>query len=419
MRERVILHSDLNSFYASVEIMRNPSLRGKPVAVCGDADKRHGIVLAKSQEAKRAGVRTAMANWEALRLCPDLVMVPPDFPQYKKYSELTRLIYQRYTDQVEPFGLDECWLDVTASEKLFGDGETIAHEIRNAVREELGLTVSVGVSFNKVFAKLGSDMKKPDAVTVISQENFRRVVWPLPAGDMLFVGRATQKKLERFAIHTIGDLAHCDPAFLTEQFGKNGRMLWVFANGMDRAPVLRLEEEPEMKSVGHGVTSAKPVQSEAAVEAVLVELAQDIARKLRENRLCANGVQLCVKNELLQSVQFQKKLHLPTQSAIELAREGMGLFRLHYDWRQDVRALTLRAIDLSAEDAPVQQSLFDSPQSRVQKQALNAAIDSIRTRFGPDSVVPASSLDGDVASDHDVEQTFSMIKDRGMRGLGK
>lgn len=205
--ERAILHSDLNCFYASVEMMLNPMLRGKAVAVCGSTEDRHGIVLAKSEKAKKAGVKTGMVNWEARSVCKDLIVVPPQYDQYLKYSKLTRAIYQRYTDLIEPFGMDECWLDVTGS-RIMGDPMTIAESIRKTVREELGLTVSIGVSFNKIFAKLGSDMKKPDAITEITSDNFQEKVWPLDASEMIYCGNATRKKLETYGIRSPGRLLH-------------------------------------------------------------------------------------------------------------------------------------------------------------------------------------------------------------------
>jgi DNA polymerase-4 len=398
VKDRVILHSDLNSFYASVEIMRNPALRGKPVAVCGDSSRRCGIVLAKSQEAKMAGVRTAMANWEALRLCPQLIMVPPDFAQYKKYSRLTRLIYQRYTDQVEPFGMDECWLDVTHSVGLFGSGEQIAQQIRKTVREELGLTVSIGVSFNKVFAKLGSDMKKPDAVTVITPQNFRDKVWPLPAEALLFVGAATKRTLSRLAIHSIGDLAHCDPDFLVQSLGKSGRTLWLFANGLDASEVLTDQEIAPLQSIGHGMTYPAPLEQESQVAQQLFCLAQDIGRRLRKHKLCACGVQLAVKDEEFHIMQCQSRLHQPTQHARTLFDAGMTLFQSRYLWREPIRALTLRAIELIDETEPVQQSLFDACSTKSLRM-LDATIDGICRRFGPDSLKPASMLDDKRYSD--------------------
>lgn len=249
--ERVILHSDLNNFYASVECLDNTTLRGKPVAVCGDPELRHGIVLAKSYEAKAFGVATGQAIWEAKQRCPDLMVVPPRYDRYIELSQSVRALYVQYTDQVEPFGLDESWLDVGGSVGLFGDGKHIADEIRLRVRHEIGLTVSVGVSFNKVFAKLGSDLKKPDATTVISRENFRELAWSQPVSDLLYVGPATTKKLGRYGIRTIGDLARTDPAFPHAILGKVGVMLWRFANGLDSSGVATYYAMPPIKSIGN------------------------------------------------------------------------------------------------------------------------------------------------------------------------
>ena len=253
--ERVILHSDLNSFYASVEIMLNPRLRGQAVAVCGSTEDRHGIVLAKSEPAKKAGVKTGMVNWEAKQICPNLIVVPPQYEQYLKYSKLTRAIYERFSDQIEQFGMDEAWIDVTDSQSLKGSGIEIAEEIRKTVREELGMTVSIGVSFNKIFAKLGSDMKKPDAITVISKENFKEKVWTLPAGDLLYVGRATNKKLASYGAHTIGDIVTVGPDFMKRLFGKNGLQLWIFASGQDTSRVMNIGYHSPVKSIGHGITA--------------------------------------------------------------------------------------------------------------------------------------------------------------------
>lgn len=241
--ERAILHSDLNSFYASVEMMLDPFLKGKAVAVCGSTENRHGIVLAKSDLAKKAGVKTGMVNWEAWQLCKDLIMVPPQYDQYLKYSKLTRAIYERYTDQVEPFGMDECWLDVTGS-RVQGSPMEIAEQIRKSIREELGLTVSIGVSFNKIFAKLGSDMKKPDAITEITRDGFREKVWPLHCSEMIYCGPATTRKLAIYGINTIGDVANTDPAFLKQLLGVNGLSLWMFASGNDTSRVIKQLPDP-------------------------------------------------------------------------------------------------------------------------------------------------------------------------------
>lgn len=219
---RTILHSDMNCFYASVEMMLNPELQGKAVAVCGSTENRHGIVLAKSEKAKQAGIKTGMVNWEAKRFCPDLILVPPQYEQYLKYSNMAREIYQEYTDLVEPYGMDECFLDVTASQVLYGSGKEIADQIRCRMKNELGLTVSIGISFNKIFAKLGSDMKKPDAITNIEESEWKQKVWPLRVSELLFCGRSTTKKLEQVGIYTIGDLAEMDHDYVNQLLGKMG-----------------------------------------------------------------------------------------------------------------------------------------------------------------------------------------------------
>lgn len=269
MGERAILHSDLNAFYASVEMMLDPSLRGKAVAVCGSTEDRHGIVLAKSDLAKKAGVKTGMVNWEARQLCRDLIVVPPQYDQYLKYSKLTQSIYQRYTDMIEPFGMDECWLDVTGSQAMCGDAMTIAENIRRSVREELGLTVSIGVSFNKIFAKLGSDMKKPDAITQIRREDFKEKVWPLECSEMIYCGRATTAKLAKYGIHSIGDVAATDPAFLKRLLGVNGLALWNYANGTDTSRVMHKDFVSPVKSIGHGITCVADLVDEEEVHTLL------------------------------------------------------------------------------------------------------------------------------------------------------
>lgn len=282
--ERVILHSDLNCFYASVEMMLNPALRGKAVAVCGATESRHGIVLAKSELAKKRGVKTGMVNWEARQCCPDIIMVPPQYDEYLKYSKLTRAIYERYTDQVEGFGMDECWCDISGSQTVFGDGMQIAEEIRETVKAELGLTVSIGVSYNKIFAKLGSDLKKPDAITGISSDNFREKIWPLPASDLLYVGRATTKKFDSYGIHTIGDIANQSQDFLKRLLGVNGIALWTYANGLDTSRVMPGDYESPVKSVGHGITCNADLENNEEVWKVMLELSQDIGHRLRFTR---------------------------------------------------------------------------------------------------------------------------------------
>ena len=358
MESRTILHSDLNSFYASVEMMLDPSLRGKAVAVCGRTEDRHGIVLAKSDLAKKAGVKTGMVNWEARQCCPNLVVVPPQYDQYLKYSALARNIYQRFTDLVEPYGMDECWLDVTGSRAIAGSGMEIAETIRRTMQAELGLTVSIGVSYNKIFAKLGSDMKKPNAITQITKEDFKEKVWPLPASDLLYVGRATEEKLGRYCIRTIGDIAKTEPDFLKRLLGVNGLALSTYANGLDTSRVMHKEFVSPVKSIGHGITCTTDLVNEEEVWKVMLELSQDIGHRLRLHKLAATGVQLSVRNNELGYRQFQAKLSISSRSPRVIAEKARELLRQKYEWHTPIRAVTVRAIGLIPEQEPQQIDFF-------------------------------------------------------------
>ncbi len=391
---RTILHSDLNSFYASVEIMLNPELRGKAVAVCGSTEDRHGIVLAKSEKAKKAGVKTGMANWEAKKLCPELIVVYPTFGQYLKYSKLAREIYQRFTDRVEPFGMDECWLDLTGCVGR-ADGKAVAEKIRAAIKEELGLTVSIGVSFNKIFAKLGSDLQKPDAVTVVDEENYREKIWPLPASELIYVGRATARKLAKYGIRTIGDIARASPDFLKQLLGVNGLAIWSFASGNDTSRVMHMDYKVPIKSIGHGITCTEDLADSEEAWKVMLQLSQDIGSKLRQNGFYARGVMVSVRDNKLSVEQYQTLLEVPTQSPMELARRARALFDERYDWHLPVRSLTVRAIHLIPNSQPVQTTLFDDPLRREKRDRLETAVEEIRERFGKGAIYNACLM-GDI-----------------------
>ncbi|HOP11125.1 MAG TPA: DNA polymerase IV [Oscillospiraceae bacterium] len=387
--ERAILHSDLNSFYASVEIMLNPRLRGKAIAVCGSTEDRHGIVLAKSELAKKAGVKTGMVNWEARALCKDLLVIPPQYEQYLKYSKLTQAIYNRYTDLIEPFGMDECWLDVTGSRGICGDGMTIAEDIRQTVREELGMTVSIGVSFNKIFAKLGSDMKKPDAITQITDSDFRKKVWPLPASDLIYCGHATTAKLAKYAIYSIGDLAITDPEFLRRLLGINGIALWHYANGTDRSRIMHRDFVSPVKSIGHGITCVCDLENDEEVWKVILELSQDIGHRLRVHELSAKGVQVSVRSNDLLGFQFQNKLPFKTQLPSEIGAAALHLFKDNYQWTTNVRAVTVRAINLVPKDESEQLSFFRDTARIDRRERLEDTVESIRSRFGNKAITYA------------------------------
>lgn len=383
---RAILHSDLNSFYASVEMMLDPSLRDKAVAVCGSTEDRHGIVLAKSDKAKKAGVKTGMVNWEARQLCKDLIVVPPQYDQYLKYSKLTQAIYQRYTDLIEPFGMDECWLDVTASEKVYGDAMTIAENIRRSVKEELGLTVSIGVSYNKIFAKLGSDMKKPDAITEIREDTYKDKVWPLDCSEMIYCGRATTAKLAKYGIHTIGDVARTAPDFLHRLLGVNGVALWRYANGTDSSRVMHKDFVSPVKSIGHGITCVADLENNEEVFKVMLALCQDIGHRLRLHGLSARGVQIHLRGNDLFGSQFQCKLPFKTQLPSEIGGAAFRLFKDKYRWTSKVRAVTVRAIDLVPQNEADQLSVFVDYQKLSRREKLEDTIEELRSRFGKHAI---------------------------------
>jgi len=392
MSNRAILHSDLNCFYASVEMMLNPKLRGKAVAVCGCTEDRHGIVLAKSELAKKAGVKTGMVNWEAQRLCKDLVIVPPQYDQYLKYSKLTQAIYSRYTDLIEPFGMDECWLDVTGSRNACGNAMTIAENIRKTVRNELGLTVSIGVSYNKIFAKLGSDMKKPDAITEITKDSFKEKIWGLPCSELIYCGPATTKKLARIGIYTIGQLAKADPQLLRSILGVNGYALWTYANGQDTSCVMHRDFVSPVKSIGHGITCVADLVDEDEVWKVILSLSQDIGHRLRIHELSARSVQISIRGNDLFGTQYQAKLPFKTQLPSEIASTAFHIFKSNYRWRNNVRAVTVRAIDLVPYNTSEQLSLFDDIERRDRRERLEDCVEEIRGRFGKDALTYCTLL---------------------------
>lgn len=392
MPRDIILHSDLNCFYASVEINENPQLRGKAIAVCGSTENRHGIVLTASYPAKRRGVKTGMANWEAREACPGLICVEPHYELYLKYSRLVRRIYARYSDSIEPFGMDENWISIPYGRGVAKTGYETAEEIRRAVKAEIGLTVSVGVSFSKIYAKLGSDMKKPDAITVIDETNYKEKVWPLPVSDLLFVGPRTTKKLLLMNIKTIGELARFDPFLIQRKLGVNGVKLWRFANGKDHARVRPTEYVEPIKSVGHGATMVVDLETEYDICKALYELAQDVGHRLRESGLLARGVQITVKDNELTSRQYQMTLAFPTRSPLELAQAAFALFKQRYPWLCSVRAITIRGINLDSEKKPTQLDMFCDYRHREKQQALDDAIDDIRRRYGQRAVFAASLM---------------------------
>ena len=387
-----ILHSDLNCFYAAVEINDEPTLRGRCVAVCGSTENRHGIVLAKSYEAKRMGVRTGQANWEAKKACPQLIIIEPHYEKYLYYSRLVRSIYARYSRFIEPFGMDESWILLPALKDI-GRAEEIAQEIRRAVKDETGLTVSVGVSFSKIFARLGSDMKKPDAVTVISRDNYRRLVWPLPAGELLYVGPRTQRKLAEMGIHTVGELA-CMPEIAAKaRLGKNGEMLRSFARGEDGARVAVQGYASPIKSVGHGATCVRDICKAEEIWRVIYELSQDVGHRLIKNGLLATAASVYIRYGDLSGRIFQCPLKQPTRSPLDIASAAFALCGRRREPGRPIRALTVCAIRLLPDDVPAQTDLMGDEARLNKRGRLDEAVDELRNRFGYSCLKAASLLD--------------------------
>lgn len=390
---RIILHSDCNSFYASVECFLNPDLRGRAVAVCGDEEARHGIILAKSQQAKLFGVKTGEPIWKAKEKCPQLITVKARFPCYLDFAKRVRQIYLDYTDRVEPFGLDEAWLDITGSARLFGDGEAIAGEISRRIKKEIGITVSIGVSYNKIFAKLGSDYKKPDAVTVISRENFRDIVWPLPSGELLYVGRATEKKLSGMGIYTIGDVARCDRGLLRGNLGKWGDWLHTFANGLDCSPVARYSECPPPKSIGNSVTAPRDLQTLDDVKIIFSVLGDSVSRRMREQGLRCRSVSISIRDSDLTGFTRQCRLNTESNITKDIVDASMRLFRESYHKKRAVRSLGISASDFARSADGVQLSFFDGDEkNRARMEHLDSAVDGLKERFGEYAVCPALLL---------------------------
>ena len=384
--DRVILHSDINACYANIELLFAPELRGRPMAVGGDAERRHGIILSKTEEAKRAGVRTGMALWEARRACPELVVLPPRFDRYIHFTREVQKIYAGYTDRREPFGLDESWLDLTGCVAV-RDGESAAQEIRRRVKRELGLTVSVGVSWNKVFAKLGSDYKKPDAVTVISRENYKELVWPMPAEELLFVGRATSRRLRELGIATIGDLAQADGELLRLRLGKPGLDLHESAAGRENSPVRRAGESPPPKSVGNGTTPPRDMRSRADALPVLTSLAESVGRRLRSFGLLAGNITLELRSDALEWRSHGVQLPHPTDCDMEILAAALELLDESHRWPNALRSVAIRAGELCQATLPEQMDVFTDYAGRDAQRRLDGAIDRLRARFGRESVL--------------------------------
>ena len=394
---RIILHCDCNSFFASVETVLHPEYKNVPMAVCGSQSDRHGIVLAKNELAKKYKIATAETVYSAKKKCPSLVIARPHYDEYTKYSKMVNAIYAKYTDMIEPFGIDESWLDVTASQKIFGSGQEIAEAIRREVRETLGITVSIGVSFNKVFAKLGSDYKKPDAVTVIDESNFKNIVFPLPVSDLLFVGKKTERALITMGIRTIGELASTSREMLTLRFGKAGEMLYKYANGLDDSPVAA--EAEDAKSISNGFTFRHDLVGREDCRVGIEYLSEEIGRRLRENAQLCSTVVLTIKDEYLRSIQRQKPQNPPTDISSEIAKTAYEILLDEWSSEKPIRMITVAATNLVRRDMASRQiSFFDDAgdATREKSKKRETAVDKIRQKFGNNAILSGAVMDSDI-----------------------
>jgi len=389
MDDRIILHSDCNCFYASVEMLHNPAMRDVPMAVGGDVEARHGIVLTANYIAKKNGVKTGMALWQAKRACKDVVFVSPHYDDYIRFSRLARNIYSEYTDRVEPYGLDESWLDITDSARMLGtgDGMDIARQISSRIKKELGITVSIGVSWNKIYSKFGSDYKKPDAITQISRQNYRDILWRAPASDLLYVGRRTYAKLYKYGIITIGDLARTDPEFLHQIFGKIGYVLSAFARGEDNTPVAAFDDSVPIKSVGNSTTTPRDLVNDTDVRMVLYLLSESVAARLRENHFIGDVIGISIRDNGLFSFTRQKKIKIATNISEEIAGHAWELFKENYEWHAPIRSVGVRVSHLSPDTQPHQFDLFMTETQREKYLRADLAVSEIRNRFGYESVL--------------------------------
>lgn len=393
-KRRTILHADANGFFASVECVLNPKLRDVPMAVGGDAQKRHGIILAKNELAKKYDIRTAETLGSALKKCPHLVIVPPHHDLYKEYSKRIFEIYTKYTELVEPFGLDEAWLDVTGSYRLFGDGVSIANELRKRVKEETGVTISVGVSFCKAFAKLGSDYKKPDATTVFDENNWKQFIFPLPVSDLLYVGKNTNALLQKMGVKTIGDLSATDRKVLTDKFGKLGDTLYLYANGLDSSPVKSIYDIDEVKSIGNSTTFPHDISGEEEIRHALSSLSESVARRMRAKNVKCTTVQVQIKTPQFKTISRQRTLEVPLSTARELRDISMGIIKDCWDINSPIRLLGITGANLVSSDFRNEQlSLFDAcDEGKKKVETLEKTIDSLKKRFGENSLVSLSDI---------------------------
>lgn len=386
LKERVILHCDANNFFASCECLDKPELLSQPVAVSGNPAKRTGIILAKNEIAKKAGVCTGEPIWQAKQKCPQLVCLPPHHEFYQTVSDRLKNIYLTYTDHVESFGIDECWLDVTDSQKLFGDGMQIAETIRKRVKSEIGITVSIGVSFCKIFAKLGSDMKKPDAITQISKQDYKKMTYNLPLTDVIGFGRRLSATLSKTDIKTIGDFVNTPTEYIQRKMGIVGVQMKEKLSGYDFDPVLVFMPLP--KSVGNGTTTIVDIQTKEEISNTIAFLCDKISARLRKNNFSASTIGVTLKTSEFKHFHHDTKMPYFTNDSLQLHQNALALVDTFWNYDQKVRSVTVRTANLKQTSDFQQQSMFENPKIK----GLGFGIDQLRQKYGKGAITLASNL---------------------------
>ncbi len=390
--DKVILHVDCNKFFASVECAAHPELKDLPLAVSGSRDARHGIILAANQIASGFGVKTAEPIWQAQIKCPELVFVSPNYPLYEEYSRLFKGICAEYSDRIEPFGIDECWIDISNNIGKRRDGALVANEIKERIKKELGLTVSVGVSFNKVFAKLGSDYKKPDAVTIISRDNFKDIVWPLSVDNLLYVGGSTKKKLIGRGVFTIKDLINMGKPSLELLLGKQGATLYDIACGNSFEEVNFYEEKRQVKSISNSTTTTRDLTSLEDIKLILTLISESVAMRLREQNLRCKTVSINLKDSSLRSFSRQTSLKVPTSLSSVITNAAFKLATENLNEPYFIRSVGIAVSDLCSDSEIFQIDLFDEAINNEKQEHLEKTVDILKSRFGVKCIKKASIL---------------------------
>lgn len=402
---KVILHVDMNAFYASVHEAEEPDkYRGKQLAVAGSVEKRRGIIVTSSYAARARGVRTGMQVQQALRLCPELIVLEPDFDLYRLYSNRFLSIAESYTPLVEAVSIDECYMDITGS-KFFGTPIDIATDLMRRIREELSLPCSVGIAPNKLLAKMASDMKKPNGMTVLRLRDVPRVLWPKPCSELFGIGGRTAEKLAGLGIRTIGQLARADEKLLADKFGVYGHWMKQAACGIDHSPVHPGREAN--KSIGHSTTLPRDYTDESEIAKVFLNLADQVCRRLRRQKLVAHTIQITIRDPGMKTITRSHTLEVPTDHAPDVYREACRLFGGNWPAGKPVRLLGVSLSGLVPRDGAVlQQDLFDFEKQPV-RDKLNETVDRLRDKYGENAIVTAGMLGDDPSA---------QIRDRKRRG---